>query len=157
MVWLFILVVLGPLYLLIDSLGDFFFCRQACIKAKSNKSSYLTTVIPFIRQMAFYLLLTTVHHLCKRILEFCNEGGRFFVRHLSLFWISLEQLDDGTGAVGNWHTVRVPGSENELHLTELEPSSLYEVLMVARSAAGEGQPAMLTFRTSKGERHLPAE
>uniref|UniRef100_A0A8D2MGE8 Cell adhesion associated, onco regulated n=1 Tax=Zonotrichia albicollis TaxID=44394 RepID=A0A8D2MGE8_ZONAL len=27
--------------------------------------------------------------------------------------------------------------------------ALYEVLMVARSAAGEGQPAMLTFRTSK--------
>ncbi|OBS78399.1 hypothetical protein A6R68_19210 [Neotoma lepida] len=64
-------------------------------------------------------------------------------------------LDDGTGAVGSWHTVRVPGSENELHLTELEPSSLYEVLMVARSAVGEGQPAMLTFRTSKGECHLP--
>uniref|UniRef100_G1MQC7 Fibronectin type-III domain-containing protein n=1 Tax=Meleagris gallopavo TaxID=9103 RepID=G1MQC7_MELGA len=39
--------------------------------------------------------------------------------------------------------------ENELRLSELEPSSLYEVLMVARSAAGEGQPAMLTFRTSK--------
>uniref|UniRef100_A0A8C5JEA5 Cell adhesion associated, oncogene regulated n=1 Tax=Junco hyemalis TaxID=40217 RepID=A0A8C5JEA5_JUNHY len=52
-------------------------------------------------------------------------------------------------AAGGWHTVRVPGSEHELRLTELEPSSLYEVLMVARSAAGEGQPAMLTFRTSK--------
>lgn len=51
--------------------------------------------------------------------------------------------------------MRVPGSENELRLTELEPSSLYEVLMVARSAAGEGQPAMLTFRTSKGECRLP--
>lgn len=101
--------------------------------------------------MAFYLLLTTVHHFCERTLEFCNEGGRFLACHLSLFWVSLEQLDDGTGAVGSWHTVRVPGSENELHLTELEPSSLYEVLMVARSAAGEGQPAMLTFRTSKGE------
>lgn len=46
--------------------------------------------------------------------------------------------------------MRVPGSENELRLNELEPSSLYEVLMVARSAVGEGQPAMLTFRTSKG-------
>lgn len=66
-------------------------------------------------------------------------------------FFSLKQLDDGVGVVGSWHTVRVPGSENELHLTELEPSSLYEVLMVARSAAGEGQPAMLTFRTSKGE------
>lgn len=56
---------------------------------------------------------------------------------------------------GGWHTVRVPGSENELRLSELEPSSLYEVLMVARSGAGEGQPAMLTFRTSKGEGDLP--
>lgn len=60
------------------------------------------------------------------------------------------QLDDAVSTAGGWHTVRVPGSENELRLSELEPSSLYEVLMVARSAAGEGQPAMLTFRTSKG-------
>lgn len=52
--------------------------------------------------------------------------------------------------VGKWQTVRVPGSEKSLHLSELEPSSLYEVLMVARSSAGEGQPAMLTFRTGKG-------
>lgn len=54
-------------------------------------------------------------------------------------------------AVGNWHTVRVPGSENTLHLSDLESSSLYEVLMVARNSAGEGQPAMLTFRTGKGQ------
>lgn len=62
----------------------------------------------------------------------------------------LIQLDDNVN-VTNWNTVRVPGSENELCLSELEPSSLYEVLMVARSVAGEGQPAMLTFRTSKGK------
>lgn len=54
-------------------------------------------------------------------------------------------------AVGTWHTVRVPGSENTLRLSDLESSSLYEVLMVARNSAGEGQPAMLTFRTGKGE------
>lgn len=53
--------------------------------------------------------------------------------------------------VGNWHTVRVPGSENTLRLSDLESSSLYEVLMVARNSAGEGQPAMLTFRTGKGQ------
>lgn len=53
--------------------------------------------------------------------------------------------------VGSWHTVRVPGSERSLPLSDLEPSSLYEVLMVARSSAGEGQPAMLTFRTGKGK------
>ncbi|XP_074159959.1 cell adhesion molecule-related/down-regulated by oncogenes isoform X2 [Sminthopsis crassicaudata] len=68
---------------------------------------------------------------------------------INAYFVKYRKLDDGVGLVGNWHTVRVPGSENELHLTELEPSSLYEVLMVARSAAGEGQPAMLTFRTSK--------
>lgn len=53
--------------------------------------------------------------------------------------------------VGSWNTVRVPGSERSLPLSDLEPSSLYEVLMVARSGAGEGQPAMLTFRTGKGK------
>ncbi|OXB56010.1 hypothetical protein ASZ78_015474 [Callipepla squamata] len=63
--------------------------------------------------------------------------------------MELPHLDDAVSTAGTWHTVRVPGSENELRLSELEPSSLYEVLMVARSAAGEGQPAMLTFRTSK--------
>ncbi|XP_060036127.1 cell adhesion molecule-related/down-regulated by oncogenes isoform X2 [Erinaceus europaeus] len=68
---------------------------------------------------------------------------------INAYFVKYRKLDDGAGMVGSWHTVRVPGSENELHLTELEPSSLYEVLMVARSAAGEGQPAMLTFRTSK--------
>lgn len=55
--------------------------------------------------------------------------------------------------VGSWQTVRVPGSEKTLRLSELESSSLYEVLMVARSSVGEGQPAMLTFRTGKGQYH----
>nr|XP_030696548.1 cell adhesion molecule-related/down-regulated by oncogenes [Globicephala melas] len=68
---------------------------------------------------------------------------------INAYFVKYRKLEGGVGVVGRWHTVRVPGSENELHLTELEPSSLYEVLMVARSAAGEGQPAMLTFRTSK--------
>ncbi|XP_040848641.1 cell adhesion molecule-related/down-regulated by oncogenes [Ochotona curzoniae] len=68
---------------------------------------------------------------------------------INAYFVKYRKLDDGAGVVGSWHTVRVPGSENELHLTDLEPASLYEVLMVARSAAGEGQPAMLTFRTSK--------
>ncbi|OWK17557.1 CDON, partial [Cervus elaphus hippelaphus] len=68
---------------------------------------------------------------------------------INAYFVKYRKLEDGVGVVGGWHTVRVPGSENELRLTELEPSGLYEVLMVARSAAGEGQPAMLTFRTSK--------
>ncbi|XP_027566577.1 cell adhesion molecule-related/down-regulated by oncogenes [Pipra filicauda] len=68
---------------------------------------------------------------------------------INAYFVKYRKLEDSVSAAGSWHTVRVPGSENELRLTELEPSSLYEVLMVARSAAGEGQPAMLTFRTSK--------
>ncbi|XP_067166239.1 cell adhesion molecule-related/down-regulated by oncogenes [Apteryx mantelli] len=76
-----------------------------------------------------------------------RDGGSpvnaYFVKYRKL------DADGGGGAAGSWHTVRVPGSEHELRLAELEPSSLYEVLMVARSAGGEGQPAMLTFRTSK--------
>ncbi|XP_006775115.1 PREDICTED: cell adhesion molecule-related/down-regulated by oncogenes [Myotis davidii] len=77
------------------------------------------------------------------------RAGRDGGLPINAYFVKYRKLDDGVGVVGSWHTVRVPGSENELHLTELEPSSLYEVLMVARSAAGEGQPAMLTFRTSK--------
>ncbi|XP_030076555.1 cell adhesion molecule-related/down-regulated by oncogenes [Microcaecilia unicolor] len=68
---------------------------------------------------------------------------------INAYFVRYRKLDDSGSVAGSWSTVRVPGSEDELHLTELEPSSLYEVLMVARNAAGEGQPAMLTFRTSK--------
>ncbi|NXK00574.1 CDON protein, partial [Corythaixoides concolor] len=77
------------------------------------------------------------------------RSGRDGGLPINAYFVKYRKLDDGVGTVGSWQTVRVPGSENELRLTELEPSSLYEVLMVARSAAGEGQPAMLTFRTSK--------
>uniref|UniRef100_A0A8C2Y7N1 Cell adhesion associated, onco regulated n=1 Tax=Coturnix japonica TaxID=93934 RepID=A0A8C2Y7N1_COTJA len=77
------------------------------------------------------------------------RSGRDGGLPINAYFVKYRKLDDGVGSAGGWHTVRVPGSENELRLSELEPSSLYEVLMVARSAAGEGQPAMLTFRTSK--------
>ncbi|KFQ54329.1 Cell adhesion molecule-related/down-regulated by oncogenes, partial [Nestor notabilis] len=77
------------------------------------------------------------------------RAGRDGGLPINAYFVKYRKLDDSAGVVGSWHTVRVPGSENELRLTELEPSSLYEGLMVARSAAGEGQPAMLTFRTSK--------
>ncbi|NXG40042.1 CDON protein, partial [Dromaius novaehollandiae] len=77
------------------------------------------------------------------------RAGRDGGSPVNAYFVKYRKLEDGGGAAGGWHTVRVPGSEHELRLAELEPSSLYEVLMVARSAAGEGQPAMLTFRTSK--------
>ncbi|KAI4871908.1 hypothetical protein NFI96_023608, partial [Prochilodus magdalenae] len=77
------------------------------------------------------------------------RAGRDWGNPISAYFVKYRKVDDTENMVGSWHTVRVPGSEKSLPLLDLEPSSLYEVLMVARSAAGEGQPAMLTFRTGK--------
>ncbi|KAM6973767.1 cell adhesion molecule-related/down-regulated by oncogenes [Aplochiton taeniatus] len=77
------------------------------------------------------------------------RAGRDWGRPINAYFVKYRKVDEMGTVVGSWHTVRVPGSEKTLRLSELESSSLYEVLMVARSAAGEGQPAMLTFRTGK--------
>lgn len=77
------------------------------------------------------------------------RAGRDGGSPINAYFVKYRKVDEMGTVVGSWHTVRVPGSEKTLRLSELEPSSLYEVLMVARSSAGEGQPAMLTFRTGK--------
>ncbi|PIN88181.1 hypothetical protein AB205_0207150, partial [Aquarana catesbeiana] len=77
------------------------------------------------------------------------RSGRDGGLPINAYFVRYRKLDDDGNVAGPWSSIRVPASENEFPLTELEPSSLYEVLMVARNAAGEGQPAMLTFRTSK--------
>ncbi|CAB1452833.1 unnamed protein product [Pleuronectes platessa] len=74
-----------------------------------------------------------------------RDGGSPIVA----YFVKYRKVDEMGTVVGSWQTVRVPGSEKTLRLSELESTSLYEVLMVARSTAGEGQPAMLTFRTGK--------
>uniref|UniRef100_A0AAQ4P712 Cell adhesion associated, oncogene regulated n=1 Tax=Gasterosteus aculeatus aculeatus TaxID=481459 RepID=A0AAQ4P712_GASAC len=79
------------------------------------------------------------------------RAGRDGGSPINAYFVKYRKVDEMGTVVGNWHTVRVPGSEKTLRLSELEASSLYEVLMVARSSAGEGQPAMLTFRTGKGQ------
>ncbi|KAJ8403796.1 hypothetical protein AAFF_G00346640 [Aldrovandia affinis] len=77
------------------------------------------------------------------------RAGRDWGSPINAYFVKYRKLDDVGNVAGAWHTVRVPGSEKALRLSELEASSLYEVLMVARSSAGGGQPAMLTFRTGK--------
>ncbi|KAL4647704.1 cell adhesion molecule-related/down-regulated by oncogenes-like isoform X1 [Arapaima gigas] len=77
------------------------------------------------------------------------KPGRDWGHPISAYFVRYRKLDTASNVAGSWHTVRVPGSEKSLRLSDLEASSLYEVLMVARSAAGNGQPAMLTFRTGK--------
>ncbi|XP_062861345.1 cell adhesion molecule-related/down-regulated by oncogenes [Trichomycterus rosablanca] len=83
------------------------------------------------------------------------RSGRDWGNPITAYFVKYRKVNDMSSVVGSWHTVRVPGSEKNLLLSDLEPSSLYEVLMVARSTAGEGQPAMLTFRTGK-ERSPPS-
>ncbi|CAN9510948.1 unnamed protein product [Ophioblennius macclurei] len=77
------------------------------------------------------------------------RAGRDGGSPINAYFVKYRKVDEMGAWVGSWHTVRVPGSEKTLRLSELEPSSLYEVLMVARNSVGEGQPAMLTFRTGK--------
>ncbi|KAM9701173.1 cell adhesion molecule-related/down-regulated by oncogenes-like, partial [Menidia menidia] len=77
------------------------------------------------------------------------RAGRGGGSPINAYFVKYRKVDELGAVVGGWNTVRVPGSERNLRLSELEASSLYEVLMVARSNAGEGQPAMLTFRTGK--------
>uniref|UniRef100_A0A8C2Z099 Cell adhesion associated, oncogene regulated n=1 Tax=Cyclopterus lumpus TaxID=8103 RepID=A0A8C2Z099_CYCLU len=77
------------------------------------------------------------------------RAGRDGGSQINAYFVKYRKVDEMGTVVGSWQTVRVPGSEKTLRLSELEASSLYEVLMVARSSAGEGQPAMLTFRTGK--------
>ncbi|XP_031455565.1 cell adhesion molecule-related/down-regulated by oncogenes isoform X1 [Phasianus colchicus] len=95
------------------------------------------------------IILSPPQTLSPDVYTLLWRSGRDGGLPINAYFVKYRKLDDGVSTAGAWHTVRVPGSENELRLSELEPSSLYEVLMVARSAAGEGQPAMLTFRTSK--------
>ncbi|KAI1891220.1 hypothetical protein AGOR_G00141540 [Albula goreensis] len=52
----------------------------------------------------------------------------------------------------DWTVSSVSGSLHTLTLTRLESASLYEVEMAARNCAGQGQPAMVTFRTGKGRK-----
>uniref|UniRef100_A0A8C2U4Z5 Brother of CDO n=1 Tax=Coturnix japonica TaxID=93934 RepID=A0A8C2U4Z5_COTJA len=52
-------------------------------------------------------------------------------------------------ASDSWAVRDVPASQHRLTLTRLDPGSLYEVEMAAYNCAGEGQTAMVTFRTGR--------
>ncbi|XP_009981331.1 PREDICTED: brother of CDO [Tauraco erythrolophus] len=54
-----------------------------------------------------------------------------------------------TNASDSWAVRDVPATQHRLTLTKLDPGSLYEVEMAAHNCAGEGQTAMVTFRTGR--------
>ncbi|CAH6792362.1 Boc [Phodopus roborovskii] len=54
-----------------------------------------------------------------------------------------------TNASDDWTISGIPANQHHLTLTSLDPGSLYEVEMAAYNCAGEGQTAMVTFRTGR--------
>ncbi|XP_048202575.1 brother of CDO isoform X3 [Perognathus longimembris pacificus] len=54
-----------------------------------------------------------------------------------------------TNASDDWTISGIPANQHRLTLTRLDPGSLYEVEMAAYNCAGEGQTAMVTFRTGR--------
>ncbi|KAB0373706.1 hypothetical protein FD755_013962 [Muntiacus reevesi] len=54
-----------------------------------------------------------------------------------------------TNSSDDWTVSGIPASQHRLTLTRLDPGSLYEVEMAAYNCAGEGQTAMVTFRTGR--------
>uniref|UniRef100_A0A8C0TRA6 Brother of CDO n=1 Tax=Canis lupus familiaris TaxID=9615 RepID=A0A8C0TRA6_CANLF len=54
-----------------------------------------------------------------------------------------------TNSSDNWTVSSIAASQHRLTLTRLDPGSLYEVEMAAYNCAGEGQTAMVTFRTGR--------
>lgn len=58
-------------------------------------------------------------------------------------------LQQVTNSSDEWTISGIPASQHHLTLTRLDPGSLYEVEMAAYNCAGEGQTAMVTFRTGE--------
>ncbi|XP_054407489.2 brother of CDO isoform X4 [Pongo abelii] len=54
-----------------------------------------------------------------------------------------------TNSSDDWTISGIPANQHRLTLTRLDPGSLYEVEMAAYNCAGEGQTAMVTFRTGR--------
>ncbi|XP_035873993.1 brother of CDO isoform X3 [Phyllostomus discolor] len=54
-----------------------------------------------------------------------------------------------TNSSDDWTISDIPANQHRLTLSRLDPGSLYEVEMAAYNCAGEGQTAMVTFRTGR--------
>ncbi|XP_057552290.1 brother of CDO isoform X3 [Hippopotamus amphibius kiboko] len=74
-----------------------------------------------------------------------HEGGS---RAPILYYV-VKHRKQVTNSSDDWTTSGIPASQHRLTLTRLDPGSLYEVEMAAYNCAGEGQTAMVTFRTGR--------
>ncbi|XP_047731476.1 brother of CDO isoform X3 [Prionailurus viverrinus] len=78
-----------------------------------------------------------------------HEGGS---RAPILYYV-VKHRKQVTNSSDNWTVSSIAANQHRLTLTRLDPGSLYEVEMAAYNCAGEGQTAMVTFRT--GRRRKP--
>uniref|UniRef100_G3TXW6 Brother of CDO n=1 Tax=Loxodonta africana TaxID=9785 RepID=G3TXW6_LOXAF len=76
-----------------------------------------------------------------------HEGsGRVPILYYVVKHRKLEQVMNTSD---DWTISGIPASQHRLTLSRLDPGSLYEVEMAAYNCAGEGQTAMVTFRTGR--------
>ncbi|XP_012589360.1 PREDICTED: brother of CDO isoform X1 [Condylura cristata] len=74
-----------------------------------------------------------------------HEGGN---RAPVLYYV-VKHRKQVTNSSDDWTISGIPASQHRLTFTRLDPGSLYEVEMAAYNCAGEGQTAMVTFRTGR--------
>ncbi|KAF6384426.1 BOC cell adhesion associated, oncogene regulated [Rhinolophus ferrumequinum] len=74
-----------------------------------------------------------------------HEGGN---RAPILYYV-VKHRKQVTNSSDDWTISGIPANQHRLTLSRLDPGSLYEVEMAAYSCAGEGQTAMVTFRTGR--------
>ncbi|KAM9224678.1 brother of CDO isoform 1-T2 [Dugong dugon] len=74
-----------------------------------------------------------------------HEGGG---RAPILYYV-VKHRKQVTNTSDNWTISGIPASQHHLILNRLDPGSLYEVEMAAYNCVGEGQTAMVTFRTGR--------
>uniref|UniRef100_A0A673SWK3 Brother of CDO n=1 Tax=Suricata suricatta TaxID=37032 RepID=A0A673SWK3_SURSU len=74
-----------------------------------------------------------------------HEGGS---RAPVLYYV-VKHRKQVTNSSDTWTVSSIAANQHRLTLTRLDPGSLYEVEMAAYNCAGEGQTAMVTFRTGR--------
>ncbi|XP_070262303.1 brother of CDO isoform X3 [Myotis yumanensis] len=74
-----------------------------------------------------------------------NEGGS----RAPILYYEVKHRKQVTNTSDDWTISGIPANQHRLTLTRLDPGSLYEVEMAAYNCAGEGQTAMVTFRTGR--------
>lgn len=74
-----------------------------------------------------------------------HEGGSW----APILYYVVKHRKQVVNSSDDWTISGIPADQHRLTLTRLDPGSLYEVEMAAYNCVGEGQTAMVTFRTGR--------